>query len=307
MLFLILSILVAVLSDCASIGGPIGFLTTSSGKSFVLDGTSVRELSYGQMLEQEKFARPEVFALSSNESILIVCWSHNSTDSSNFCTMYDTFNLNKIAGRVDISRAPTSNFFISTEYSGDRESLFVMVTNSGVMYHGEFYISTGSKRRQEQAQVEYTGRFERRYRTSFTFGNFTYFLASDKKGTDHKIVIVRVCNEGSTWNSWYEIVLYCGPLSNSESLDDFDNEFIAATLLNPENEKEPRVILMTSNSRQMNINVCSFPLSDIDGAATASFGACHSCSSKSLAVPVWDNRGFPNRRICETSVSCWKF
>ena len=288
-------------------GLPSGSLSklvvAESGRVFVLDEKSggavymlSEDLSTVMMSPSNTSTIPRGIVLSVEEDRLVICWTPSSEENA-FCTIHDSSTLTELArarltpSELNIVTPSSSSYSVSRGFVEGGETFFVATSGAdgsggaNRLYHGEYHFSDGSSARDLDSpliEVSSSG-FIRTYRGGARVGNFVYLVGSDETASD-AVRIVRLC-DGSEWDSWYEIRLFCGQ-SPTLIVDEFDNALISTNFLLVEDGiDEPTLVVSVFASDRDETNICSFPISAIDSAANVTFTTCTSTNID--LSPIW--------------------
>ena len=286
-------------------GLPSGSLSklvvAESGRVFVLDEKSggavymlSEDLSTVMMSLSNISTTPRGIVLSIEEDRLVICWTP-STEENAFCTIHNSSTLTELARArltplgLNIRTPSTSSYSVSRGFVEGEETFFVATSGpdgSGAnrLYHGEYQFSDGSAARDlDSPQIVSSSGFSRTYEGGTRVGNFVYLVGSDASISD-AVRIVRLC-DGSEWDSWYEVGLFCGQ-ETTPILVDFDNALISANFLLVEGGvDEPTLVVSVFSTDTGDTNICSFPISAIDSAANFTFTTCTSTTID--LSPIW--------------------
>ena len=287
-------------------GLPSGSLSklvvAESGRVFLLDEKSggavymlSEDLSTVMMSPSNTSTTPRGIVLSVEEDRLIICWTPTSEENA-FCTIHDSSTLTELARarltplELSIGTPSTSSYSVSRGFVEGGETFFVATSGpdgSGAnrLYHGEYQFSDGSAARDlDTPQIDTSSGFTRTYRGGARVGNFVYLVGSDETTSNDAVRIVRLC-DGSEWDSWYEVRLFCG-VQSGHVLDEFDNALISANfLLVEDGVDEPTLVVSVFSTDTGDTNICSFPISVIDSAANVTFTTCTSTNID--LSPIW--------------------
>ena len=308
-------------------------LVSKSGNVFVSDDNTVYllngDLSEVIQMDRNEGQYPEGMTLTRDEGRLVVCWA-NRVDSSGQpvntapCSIYNSSTLDVL---VNVTLPASTGVgaprgVLITSYSvsrgftgGSGETFFVMsvliyqflimpvLMRADIrLYNREYSVSNGNVERQEvyDFQLQGNGLLGRFYHSGITVGSYTYIVAGDdtQSGSSRRrlVSVIRLCDNTTRWDSWYEIQLICGTVSGT--LSDFGSDLLDANFLTVEDGASEAMLLVTVESEEGSSDTCSFPLSSIDSTAR---GLLHYCQSNNVTLPFpWMNR---NIGECGSSVS----
>ena len=275
-------------------------VVTRSGNVLVSDDNTVylldADLTNVTRRVRNEGQSPEGMTLTSDESRLIVCWANSMESGGQLvntapCTVYNSstlkglVNMTPPAYRVGAPRG--NSYSVSKGSSGVGGETFFVMSSSSIssdieLYHREYSVSDGSVRRQETLTAE--GITSRRYSTGITVGNYSYVLAFDAESLG-RVRVIRLCNDRTSWDNWYEIQLNCGTV---RSIPDLRSTLLDANFLTVEDGVNEAILVITVEPDTGSFDTCSFPLSDIDSTATRLLAYCQDSSVDFIPFP-WTN------------------